>query len=242
MFDSRTRSANFPTSSPNWSCIMQDRRKQMLPAISLWGWIALVCFITFFVQKMVLLVEALNILLSGIWYPWIVWGLRVNLQWCGSIDVTQGMILTLLWKLQGWRKILHLIFSLNRDDNMPLSLKCTSDAIFWMKKLIKHTSAIQPIKDVFGCYGSAHLRSKTLFGCYCWTSLSGPFEICWTYRVSHPIVHRHFRLKWGILRPAGGPVLQQPTTWAGFRDARNSLKLSQKISTHDGMGNSVYYY
>ena len=35
--------------------------------------------------------------------------------------------------LQGWRKILHLIFSLNHDDNMPLSLKCiasTSDAIF----------------------------------------------------------------------------------------------------------------
>ena len=65
---------------------------------------------------------------------------------------TWGMILTIFSKLQGWRKILHLIFSLNHDDNMPLSLKCivsTSDAIFWTKKVIKHTSAIQPIKDVF---------------------------------------------------------------------------------------------
>ena len=68
------------------------------------------------------------------------------------IAVTWGMILTIFSKLQDRRKILHLIFSLNHDDNMPLSLKfiaSTSDAIFWMKKVIKHTSAIQPIKDVF---------------------------------------------------------------------------------------------
>ena len=50
---------------------------------------------TFFVQKMASLVEAPNILLSGIWSRWIVWALRVNLQWCGSIAVTWGMILTI---------------------------------------------------------------------------------------------------------------------------------------------------
>ena len=54
-----------------------------------------------------------------------------------------------------------------------------------------------------------------------------------------PIVHRDFWLKWGILRPAGGPVLQLPTAGAGFRDALNSLKLSLKISTQDGMGHSI---
>ena len=34
------------------------------------------------------------------------------------------MIPTIFSKLQGGRKILNLIFSLNHDDNMPLSLKC----------------------------------------------------------------------------------------------------------------------
>ena len=58
------------------------------------------------------------------------------------------------------------------------------------------------------------------------------------YRVSHPFIEI-FRLKWGILRPAGGPVLQLPTAGAGFRDALNSLKLSLKISTQDGMGHSI---
>ena len=80
--------------------------------VSLWGWMALVCSITFFVQKMAFLVEALNILLSGIWYLWIVWGLWVNFQWCGSIDVTQGMILTLFIKVTGLEKNITLyIFS-----------------------------------------------------------------------------------------------------------------------------------
>ena len=62
------------------------------------------------------------------------------------------MILTIFSKLQGWRKILHLIFSLNHDDNMPLSLKCiasTSDAIFWCGTLAPLFPVVQPIKDVF---------------------------------------------------------------------------------------------
>ena len=104
-----------------------------------------------FVQKMALLVEALNILLSGIWSLWIVWGPRVNLQGCGSIAVTWGMILTIFSKLQGWRKILHLMFSLYHVDIMPLSLKyfaSTSDAIFWCGTLAPLFPVVQPIKDV----------------------------------------------------------------------------------------------
>ena len=49
------------------------------------------------------------------------------------------MILSIFSTLQGSRIILQLIFSLNHDDNMPLSLKyiaSTSDVIF-----IWHTSA-----------------------------------------------------------------------------------------------------
>ena len=67
-------------------------------------------------QKMALLVEALNILLSGIWSFQIVGGLRVSLQGGGSIAVTWGMILKFFSKLQGWKKILDIIFSCNHDD------------------------------------------------------------------------------------------------------------------------------
>ena len=95
---------------------------------------------------MALLVEALNILLSGIWSLWIVSGLKINLHlW--------GMIITIFSKIQGWRKILNYIFSLNHDDILPLSLKCiasTSDAIFWRGILAPLYPVVQPIKDVFG--------------------------------------------------------------------------------------------
>ena len=63
------------------------------------------------------------------------------------------MILTIFSKLQGWRKILHLIFSLNHVDIMPLSLKCiasTSDAIFWWGTPAPLFPVVQPIKDLFG--------------------------------------------------------------------------------------------
>ena len=85
-------------------------------------------------QKMALLVEALHILFSGIWSFSIAGGLRVILPWCGSIAVTRGMFLTIFSKLQGWRKILDMIFFCNHDDKKPLSLKgiaSSSDAIFW---------------------------------------------------------------------------------------------------------------
>ena len=54
--------------------------------------------------------------------------------------------------LRGWGKILHLIFSLNHDDNMPPSLKCdasTSDAIFWCGTPAPLFTVVQPIKYVF---------------------------------------------------------------------------------------------
>ena len=62
------------------------------------------------------------------------------------------MISTIFSKLQGWRKILNLVFSLNHDDNLPLSLKCiayTSDAIFWCGTLAPLYPVVQPMKDVF---------------------------------------------------------------------------------------------
>ena len=122
--------------------------------------------ITYFFQKMVLLVEALNIILSGIWSLWIVSGLKVNLQRCGSIAVTWGMIPTIFSKLQGWRKILNLIFSLHHDDNMPLSLKCiasTSDAIFWCGTLAPLYPVVQPIKDVFARMDTTVLHLQCIF-------------------------------------------------------------------------------
>lgn len=58
-------------------------------------------------------------------------------------------------KVTGFEKnILHLIFSLNHVDIMPLSLKCiasTSDAVFWCGTLAPIFPVVQPIKDVFIC-------------------------------------------------------------------------------------------
>ena len=96
---------------------------------------------------MALLVEALNILLNGIWSLLEVGRLGVNLHNFDSIAVTRGMILTNFSKLQGWRNIFN--FKLSIKERLPSKISA----------VLRFHVAVQPIKDVF-VYVPPEVRSK----------------------------------------------------------------------------------
>ena len=87
---------------------------------------------------MALLVEALNILLNGIWSLLEVGRLGVNLHIFDSIAVTRGIILANFSKLQGWRNIFN--FKLSIKERLPSKISA----------VLRFHVAVQPIKDVFG--------------------------------------------------------------------------------------------
>ena len=86
---------------------------------------------------MALLVEALNILLNGLWSLLEVWRLGVNLHNFDSIAVTWGIILTNFSKLQGWKNIFNFRFSIK--ERLPRKISA----------VLRFHGAVQPIKDVF---------------------------------------------------------------------------------------------
>ena len=87
---------------------------------------------------MALLVEALNILLNGIWYLLEVGAIRQNLHNIDSIAVPKGMILTNFSKIQGWRNTFN--FKLSIKERLPSKIFA----------ILRFDVAVQPIKDVFG--------------------------------------------------------------------------------------------
>ena len=93
---------------------------------------------------MALLVEALNILLNGIWSLLEVGRLGVNLHIFDSIAVTRGIILANFSKIQGWRNIFNFKFSIK--ERLPSKISA----------VLRFHVAVQPIKDVFG---STHHRT-----------------------------------------------------------------------------------
>ena len=86
---------------------------------------------------MALLVEALNILLNGLWSLLEVGRLGVNLHNFDSIAVTKGMILANFSKLQGWKNIFNFRFSIK--ERLPRKISA----------VLHFHGAVQPIKDVF---------------------------------------------------------------------------------------------
>ena len=100
---------------------------------------ALLFSMTFLVHEMALLVEALNILLNGIWSLLEVGTLGVNLHNFDSIAVTRGMIKANFSKLQGWRNTFNFKFSIK--ERLPSKIYA----------VLRFRVAVQPIKDVFGC-------------------------------------------------------------------------------------------
>ena len=91
----------------------------------------------FFVHEMALLVEALNILLNGIWSVLEVGAIRLNLHDFDSIAVPKGRILTNLSKIQGWRNFFNFKFSIK--ERLPSKISA----------VLRFHEAVQPIKDVF---------------------------------------------------------------------------------------------
>ena len=91
----------------------------------------------FFVHEMALLVEALNILLNGIWSVLEVGPIRLNLHGFDSIAVPKSMILTNFSKIQGWRNTFN--FKLSIKERLPSKTSA----------VLRFHLAVQPIKDVF---------------------------------------------------------------------------------------------
>ena len=111
------------------------------------GWMALVCFITFFVQKMASLVEAIHFKLSGMLLSWLRENVKCNifLQPCIFEKIVRIMThVTPMLPLH-----CKLTFSPNtiQRDQMPLSkIFCasTSNAIFWTKNGIEESCQFNP--------------------------------------------------------------------------------------------------
>ena len=96
--------------------VNQQRPRRLVANLFLLGLNGAAVLYYFFVHEMALLVEALNILLNGIWYLLEVGAIRQNLHNIDSIAVPKGMILTNFSKIQGWRNTF----------NFKLSIKYTS--------------------------------------------------------------------------------------------------------------------
>ena len=86
---------------------------------------------------MALLVEALNILLNGLWSLLEVGVLGVNSHNFDSIAVTNGRTLANFSKLQGWRNIFNFRFSIK--ERLPRKISA----------VLRFHGTVQPIKDVF---------------------------------------------------------------------------------------------
>ena len=140
------------------------------------GWMALVCFITFFIQKKASLVEAIHFELSGMLSSWLRENIKCNifLRSCNFEKIVRIMP-QVTAMLPHYSKL--TLISIQRDQ-MPLSKifsASTSNAIFWTKKVIKHTSAIQPHKETVNYASLILMRFHFL--------TSGlPWDVCNTTR------------------------------------------------------------
>ena len=114
---------------------------------------------------MALLVEALIILLNGIWSLLEVGTLGVNLHNFDSIAVTRDMVLANFSKLQGWRNIFDFKFSVK--ERLPSKISAV-----W-----RFHVAVQPIKDVFACTIENWFWINPGKKIWNWPS-SSPFDSC----------------------------------------------------------------
>ena len=101
-------------------------------------------------QKMASLVEAIQFKLSGMLSSWLRENIKCNifLQPCNFEKIVR-IIPQVTAMLPHHCKLTLIPHTIQRDQ-MPLSKifsASTSNAIFWTKKVIKHTSAIQPHKE-----------------------------------------------------------------------------------------------
>ena len=136
------------------------------PNTSFIGWMALVYCITFFVQKMTSLVEAIHFKLSGILSLWLRENIKCNIFLQPYNFEKIARLMPQVTAMLSHHCKLTLIPHTIQRDQMPMSKifsASTSNAIFWTKKVIKHTSAIQPHKETVGCGSSWCRRWQTTF-------------------------------------------------------------------------------